>query len=1285
MRSRNCFWVVALVIFTCATRADTLREEIEERLAVPILEQYESSNEIRDFARKRVPIMPQFENPEEWESAATNWREDTLEQVVFRGEAARAWRGAEVQIKWLETIEGGPGYNIRKLIYAILPGLWVPALLYEPDSLSGNVPVVLNLNGHDVDGKAADYKQIRCINQAKRGMLALNVEWLGTGQLETDGFDHYRINQIDLCGVSGLAPHYLQLSKGLDILLSHPNADPNRVAATGLSGGGWQALLISALDTRVTICNPVAGYSSFKTRAVHHRDLGDSEQTPNDLATVVDYTHLTAMLAPRPALLTYNATDHCCFLAENALPRLLDAASPIYALYGKENHFQTHINTVPGTHNFEQDNREALYQFIGEFFYTDDPSYSPVEIDSEAEVKTSEELSVPLPDDNLDFAQLATALALELPRSKYLPQGTGSAAWKQDARTRLADIVRYPEYGVSHEEISISEGAARTTFWRLNLDNEWTLPVVEFVPVEGQPIATTLLVADEGRKAVAEKVESLLGEEHRVLAVDPYYFGESATPSKDWLFALLLAAVGERPLGIQAAQLTATAGWAMDNLDSGPLHLESFGPRSSTFALIAAGLEPQLFANVIVHEELASLQDILGESGSSALTTPELFCFGLLEQFDIDQLKALATPNDIRNSTLTWEPPQQIIFGTQLGAEQLNATSDVPGSFVYDPPAGILLDTGQHTLNVLFTPDDTVSFTSSTEEVQLSVNPRIPMITWQTPEPIAYGAALGVKQLNATADSAGTFAYDPSAETLVDPGEHTLSAMFTPDDSGNVTNATATVLLTVHPRIPVITWVTPQSITFGDAISSRQFNATADVPGSFIFAPRVGTVFDVGEHTLDALFTPDDSKNFRFATAAVQLSVVQRKPIISWEPPQPITYGTAVTEQQLNATGDVPGSFSFTPTADTVLDAGEHTLDALFTPHDSNNFTTATAAVSLTVHPRVPTLTWESPSSMVFGEELGAGQLNAAANVPGSFTYDPPAKTVLETGEHSLKAHFKPQNLNNFSAASIDNTLRVFPRTPVLQWAPNTLTFGTALGAAQLNATADVPGTFAYDPPAGTVLGVGPHRADLTFQPEDERNHSAVTISEALSVVAALGDLNVDGNLNAADIDLFLLAFIDPEDYKKQTGQDPLSADANGDGALNTSDIDPFVQLLTDAGTLQPDKIPRLNRLAALKSPKEDGDNDGVSNTAELFAGTDPFDSSDFFRVNSVTVIRDVITVHWASVAGKYYAIEYSPTAATESWTVVNDTAVTAEGATTSFSVPTESRSSGFYRIRVNR
>ena len=119
-------------------------------------------------------------------------------------------------------------------------------------------------------------------------MLAMSLGWIGTGQLRTESFSHRRMAQLDLCGTSGLAPFYLCMRRGLDVLLSHENADPARVAVTGLSGGGWQTIMLSSLDERVKMCNPVAGYSSLLTRIEHSKDMGDSEQVPNDLATLDD-------------------------------------------------------------------------------------------------------------------------------------------------------------------------------------------------------------------------------------------------------------------------------------------------------------------------------------------------------------------------------------------------------------------------------------------------------------------------------------------------------------------------------------------------------------------------------------------------------------------------------------------------------------------------------------------------------------------------------------------------------------------------------------------------------------------------------------------------------------------------------------------------------------------------------------------------------------------------------------------------------------------------------------
>jgi hypothetical protein len=435
------------------------------------------------------------------------------------------------------------------------------------------------------------------------------------------------------------------MKRGLDLLLALEHADPQRVAVTGLSGGGWQTIFISALDTRVKLTDPVAGYSSFRTRARHFKDLGDSEQTPNDLATVADYTHLTAMMAPRPTLLTYNAKDDCCFESGYALPPLLEAAGPIFKLYGKEDHLRSHVNHDPGTHNYEKDNRQALYRMLGDFFYPSDKRFSAEEIPSDAEVKTAEELAVELPAVNVDFHSLAVGLSKDLPRGGSLPADKSEAeSWQQKRRAALRAIVRAKDYRFKAEQAGSEEKEGLTvTRWRLRMDDAWTVPVVELARANAK--GTALLVNDGGRQAAVGNAERLLAAGHRVLAMDPFYLGESKIEPRDSLFALQVATVGDRPLGIQASELAAVARWGAER-HGGPVQVVATGPAAGMLALVAGALETKAIAGLELHGSFGSLKEVI-EQNLPVEKMAEAFCFGLLEAFDVKQLAALVAPRPV--------------------------------------------------------------------------------------------------------------------------------------------------------------------------------------------------------------------------------------------------------------------------------------------------------------------------------------------------------------------------------------------------------------------------------------------------------------------------------------------------------------------------------------------------------------------------------------------------------------------------------------------------------------
>jgi ELWxxDGT repeat protein len=79
------------------------------------------------------------------------------------------------------------------------------------------------------------------------------------------------------------------------------------------------------------------------------------------------------------------------------------------------------------------------------------------------------------------------------------------------------------------------------------------------------------------------------------------------------------------------------------------------------------------------------------------------------------RLGAPATP------TITWANPADITYGTALGTAQLDATSNVPGTFTYSAAAGTVLPSGKKTLSVTFTPTDTIDYTTATGSTTINV------------------------------------------------------------------------------------------------------------------------------------------------------------------------------------------------------------------------------------------------------------------------------------------------------------------------------------------------------------------------------------------------------------------------------------------------------------------------------------------------------------------------------------------------------------------------------------
>jgi subtilase family serine protease len=259
-------------------------------------------------------------------------------------------------------------------------------------------------------------------------------------------------------------------------------------------------------------------------------------------------------------------------------------------------------------------------------------------------------------------------------------------------------------------------------------------------------------------------------------------------------------------------------------------------------------------------------------------------------------------------------------------------------------------------------------------------------------------------------------------------GTDTLTASYT-SISSTYANATGTAMVTVtssSKTTPAINWLAPAAITYGTALGATQLDATASVEGSFSYSPAAGTVLTAGHQTLSVTFTPTDTTDYNTNTASVTLTVNKATPTLSWATPTAITYGTALSAAQLNATVSTAGAILYSPAAGTVLTAGQQPLTASFTPTDATDYNTATATVTLAVNRATPTLTWSAPAAVTVGAVLSAIQLDATASVPGVFVYSPAAGTTLSAaGNTTLSVAFTPNDSTDYNGATDSVTMVV--------------------------------------------------------------------------------------------------------------------------------------------------------------------------------------------------------------------------------------------------------------------
>jgi O-glycosyl hydrolase len=162
-------------------------------------------------------------------------------------------------------------------------------------------------------------------------------------------------------------------------------------------------------------------------------------------------------------------------------------------------------------------------------------------------------------------------------------------------------------------------------------------------------------------------------------------------------------------------------------------------------------------------------------------------------------------------------------------------------------------------------------------------------------------------------------------------------------------------------------------------------------------------------------------------------------PELSWPQPAAVSWGTALSAAQLNASTTVAGSYAYTPAAGSQPEVGSQTLSVVFTPQDPTRYRSATLTRTLRVDKVRPALRWDAPAAVLQGAAVTAASLGSAPRAlygvqgapdPASFGLldgRPLSEASAAPGSVVLRARFLPQDATHYEAGWVQALLSVKP------------------------------------------------------------------------------------------------------------------------------------------------------------------------------------------------------------------------------------------------------------------
>lgn len=365
--------LILLSIVTCTVGQEYGKPD-RDQPGDEMIQQYLS----REAQRIHETFAGDIESREKWEQLRPTYRQEYLYMLGL-------WPMPEktpLQATVTGTLEGD-GYVVDMVHYQSMPRLYVTGNLYRPARVEAGqrLPAVLYVCGHSNcgrNGNKAAY-QSHGIWFARHGYVCLVLDSLQLGEIAAIHHGTYREGRWwwHSRGYTPAGVECLNGIRGIDYLIARPDVDPQRIAVTGISGGGAATFWIAAADERVKVAVPVSGMADLPSyvgnRVINgHCDcmfLYNTFQWP--------WTRIAALIAPRPLLFTNS--DHDDIFPMDANQRVINNLERLYSLYGASDLVDSFVSI--GGHAYRKDIRQAAYRFINTHLKNDPRIVEDSEVD----------------------------------------------------------------------------------------------------------------------------------------------------------------------------------------------------------------------------------------------------------------------------------------------------------------------------------------------------------------------------------------------------------------------------------------------------------------------------------------------------------------------------------------------------------------------------------------------------------------------------------------------------------------------------------------------------------------------------------------------------------------------------------------------------------------------------------------------------------------------------------------------------------------------------------------